>query len=133
MPVVYDSLISQSVWDAADKMVEMANQLNDTVTHEFNGLILTANPGDKPEQVAGWFIDEMKRQSDESRHKRRARYKAEQAVLKTARTWVAAYREMPDSLTRKGWADRAVQERDARQALHDAVIALALLDEKGGE
>jgi hypothetical protein len=133
MPVVYDSMISQSVWDAADKMVEMTIRLNDTVTHEFNGVILTANPGDKPEQVAGRFIDEMKRQSDESLRKRRARYKAEQAVLQAARTWVAADRKMPSSLTNEGWADRAVQERDARQVLHDAVIALALLDEKGGE
>lgn len=56
-----------TLYEAAEKIVCLANESGKTVTTEFRGITLMAHPGDKSEVIVAYFRQEYQREEDEYR------------------------------------------------------------------
>lgn len=61
----YEPRAGESIRTTALKMVELAVGLNESVTTEFNGMVLTAEPTSTARDIEQFYLDEMARQQAE--------------------------------------------------------------------
>lgn len=74
----YDPLCGTTISEAATAMVKMANQLNEQVTADFNGIEIIANPGDNASTIVSYYHEESHK-----RHEARVNSPEGQVAKKT--------------------------------------------------
>lgn len=78
----YEPLPGESIGKTAKQMVALAQKTKGTVTADFNGIALTAKPGDNPDAIVKRFETEANRQHEE--YINSAEYKKEQCEAEEA-------------------------------------------------
>jgi len=76
-------ILGDDITNTAKHMVALANNHNDKVKTDFNGIILTANPGDSPQSIVKFYSDEMDRKRE--RYIKSPEYKQRQQEAKDAK------------------------------------------------
>ena len=124
----YEPMAGERIEDTTRKIVVMAGNHKEAVQAKFNEVILTANPGDKSEDIAACYMAELKRRHDEyvsSLEYKEACRKAEEEQRAKDLLLQGALSMAPEKMTFRDealWLECAEKNKDAYGA---AVMSFA--------
>lgn len=114
----YEAMAGENVSETAKRMVALANKSKDQVQADFNGITLTANPGDKPEAITTFYSNESNRRHEEyvkSPEYKESQRKAEEAQRRQNLMLEGALAVAPEKMTlrdEEGWKKSVEANKD---------------------
>lgn len=98
----YEAMAGENVSETAKRMVALANKSKQQVQADFNGITLTANPGDKPDAITTFYSNESNRRHEEyvkSPEYKEQQRKAEEAQRRQNLVLEGALSTAPEKMT----------------------------------